>query len=69
MRGHDTYTETLFSLHKLDDFIPAEHPLRAIRQMVNVALGKMDALFSSMYEADIKGGRPSIAPEKLCSCV
>jgi len=65
MRGSDTFTETLFSMHKLDDFIPADHPLRPIREMVNVALGKMDALFSSMYEADIKGGRPSIAPEKL----
>ncbi|MEX3640521.1 transposase, partial [Paraburkholderia sp. BR14427] len=26
---------------------------------------KMDRLFADMYEADIKGGRPSIAPEKL----
>jgi transposase len=33
--------------------------------MVNAALVKMDVLFSAMYEADIKGGRPSIAPEKL----
>lgn len=33
--------------------------------MVNQALAQMDALFSRMYEADIKGGRPSIAPEKL----
>jgi transposase/rhodanese-related sulfurtransferase len=33
--------------------------------MVNEALAKMDDLFSRMYEADIKGGRPSIAPEKL----
>ena len=33
--------------------------------MVNAALVKMDALFSDMYDPDIKGGRPSIAPEKL----
>lgn len=33
--------------------------------MINTALVKMDVLFSRMYEADIKGGRPSIAPEKL----
>jgi transposase len=33
--------------------------------MVNTALVKMNSLFSQMYEADIKGGRPSIAPEKL----
>ena len=33
--------------------------------MVNEALVKMDELFCGMYEADIKGDRPSIAPEKL----
>ncbi|WCM86806.1 IS5 family transposase [Acidovorax sp. NCPPB 3576] len=65
MRGADTFTESLFSVRKLDDFVPASHPLRPIRKMVNAALAKMDALFSRMYEADIKGGRPSIAPEKL----
>jgi hypothetical protein len=32
---------------------------------VNEALVKMDELYSRMYEADVKGGRPSIAPEKL----
>ena len=65
MRGVDTFTESPFMLHRLQDFVPAGHPLRPIRQMVNEALVKMDALFAGMYEADIKGGRPSIAPEKL----
>ena len=65
MRGADTFTESPFTLHRLEDFVPADHPLRPIRQMVNAALGKMDALFAGMYEADVKGGRPSIAPEKL----
>ena len=65
MRGADTFTESLFTMQKLEDFVPADHPLRPIRQMVNAALVKMDALFSRMYEADIKDGRPSIAPEKL----
>ncbi|KQV59514.1 IS5 family transposase [Duganella sp. Root336D2] len=65
MRGPDTFTESLFSVRKLEDFIPANHPLRAIRQMANAALEKMNGLFTEMYEADIKGGRPSIAPEKL----
>ena len=50
-------------MRKLEDFVPADHPLRAIREMVNVALVKMDASFSGMYEADIKGGRPSRARE------
>jgi transposase len=65
MRGTDTFTESPFTLNRLEDFVPADHPLRAIRQMVNEALGKMDALFAAMYEAPSKGGRPSVAPEKL----
>ena len=65
MRGADTFTEGLFTLKKLDDFVPANHPLRVIRTMVNKALAEMGELFAGMYEDDIKGGRPSIAPEKL----
>jgi transposase len=65
MRGADTFTESLFTMRRLEDFVPADHPLRAIRALVNESLVKMDGLFSKMYEADIKGGRPSIAPEKL----
>jgi transposase len=33
--------------------------------MANTALARMDRLFAGMYEADINGGRPDIAPEKL----
>lgn len=69
MRGADTLTESLFTMRHLDDFVPASHPLRAIRKMVNEALVKMDALLGSMYEADIKGGRPSITPENLLRVV
>ena len=65
MRGADTFNESLFSIKKLDDFVPANHPLRVIRAMVNTALVEMGELFAQMYEDDIKGGRPSIAPEKL----
>ena len=65
MRGTDTFTESLFTMRKLEDFVPADHPLRAIRKMANAALEKMNGLFGGMYGADIKGGRPSVAPEKL----
>jgi transposase len=65
MRGADTFTESLFTMRKLEDFVPAEHPLRAIREMANAALAKLGPLLSGMYEAQVKGGRPSIAPEKL----
>lgn len=65
MRGADTFTESLFTMRRLDDFVPASHPLRPIREMVNAALARMQPLFARMYAADVKGGRPSIAPEKL----
>jgi hypothetical protein len=65
MRGSDGYNESLFSTVKLEDFVPVNHPLRPIRTWMNESLAKMDERFSAMYEADVKGGRPSIAPEKL----
>lgn len=65
MRGPDTFTEGLFTLSRLDDFVPGTHPLRRIRLMANEALANMEVLFAQMYEVDIKGGRPSVAPEKL----
>jgi len=65
MRGADVFIEQLFSIKKLEDFVPADHPLRPIRPMVNAALKRLDGLFEQMYEPTWKGGRPSIAPEKL----
>ena len=46
MRGADTFTESLFTMRHLEDFVPGDHPLRPIRQMVNEALVKMDVLFA-----------------------
>jgi transposase len=54
--------ESLFTVAKLDDFVPADHPLRAIRVLVNEALGQLNWLFDAMYA---ERGRESIAPEKL----
>ena len=62
MRGSDGMQEGLFTLAKLDDFVPGDHPLRAIRVLVNEALAGLNELFNSIY-AD--SGRASIAPEKL----
>jgi hypothetical protein len=28
MRGADTFTERIFTMRRLQDFIPADHPLR-----------------------------------------
>lgn len=64
-RGADTFTENLFTMRRLEDFVLANHPLSAIRELINESLVRMDGLFFGMYEADIKSGRPSIALEKL----
>ena len=35
MRGSDAVQEALFMFAKLDDFVPTDHPLRAIQKLVN----------------------------------
>lgn len=62
MRGSDAMQESLFTVTKLDDFVPADHPLRSIRVLVNEALARLNERFNAIY-ADT--GRDSIAPEKL----
>ena len=62
MRGADSMQESLFIVKTLNDFVPAAHPLRAIREILNMALDRMDQQFAAMYSAF---GRESIAPEKL----
>src|SRR6266478_6572245 len=62
MRGSDGMQEALFTMSKLEDFVPSDHPLRAIQVLVNEALGRLNGLFNEIY-ADT--GRQSVAPEKL----
>ena len=62
MRGTDEASGSLFSYVDLDERVPAGHPLRKIRQIVNDALASLDAEFDALYT---KEGRPSIAPERL----
>jgi transposase len=62
MRGTDTMQESPFTVAKLDDFVPQDHPLRMIQVLVNEALGRLNGLFNIIYAGT---GRESIAPEKL----
>jgi len=52
----------MFSYLSPEERVPADHPLRAIRKMVDIALRALSPVFNRMY---IAFGRPSIAPEKL----
>ena len=62
MRGADYQQSGMFSYISAERRVPEDHPLRAIRAMVDVALRNMGAQFDAMYA---QVGRPSIAPEKL----
>ena len=62
MRGTDEAAGSLFSYVDLEERVPARHPLRLIRRIVNDALASLDAEFDALY-TDF--GRPSIAPERL----
>ena len=62
MRGADKQTGALFSYLNPDALVPRDHPLRAIRPLVNAALDELSPRFEALYSP---GGRTSIAPEKL----
>src|SRR5260221_1561359 len=62
MRGLDERSEELFSFVRLEQRIPADHPLRAIRALVDEVLRGMSRSFAKLYARD---GRPSIPPERL----
>jgi hypothetical protein len=49
-------------LDSADERIPADHPLRVIRQLLDAALAELSRAFAKLYARD---GRPSISPERL----
>ncbi len=62
MRGQDARQAAMFSYVSLEERIPADHPLRAIRAMADRALAALGPLFSKLYALT---GRESIPPERL----
>ena len=62
MRGEDKHAERLFSYVRLETRIPTDHPLRAIRELVDAALKDLSRSFDRLYARE---GRPSIPPERL----
>ena len=62
MRGTDVHQEGLFSYLSPESRIPQRHPLRPVREMVDIALSELSGQFESMYSDT---GRRSIPPEKL----
>jgi transposase/IS5 family transposase len=62
MRGDDNLQEGIFSYISPEKRVPADHPLRPIRKLVDEILKEMSPQFAKLYSSV---GRPSIAPERL----
>src|SRR6476619_280682 len=62
MRGDDRQPDAMFSYVSAEQRVPSDHPLRAIRALVDDVLRDMSREFDGVYA---RVGRPSIPPERL----
>jgi len=62
MRGDDRQQVAMFSYISPEARVPQDHPLRAIRTLVDAVLAELSPRFEPLYA---RVGRPSIPPEKL----
>jgi hypothetical protein len=62
MRGDERAQGVMFATVVLEDRIPADHPLRTIRRLVDPILRDLSPQFAALYS---QTGRPSIPPEQL----
>lgn len=62
MRGDDTQQLAMLTPVTPDTLVPEDHPIRAIRVIVDRALATLSPTFNAMYGRD---GRPSVPPEHL----
>jgi transposase len=64
MRGDDQQLQTgMFSYVALEDRIPADHPLRGVRALVDAVLAEMSKDFDGLYS---EVGRPQLHPSGYC---
>ena len=62
MRGSEAKQEALFSYVPPENRVPAEHPLRPLRALMDDILKQMSPRLAKLYTGT---GRPSVAPERL----
>src|ERR1700674_2007629 len=66
MRGRFVDQGGLFSYTAAEARVPANHPLRKIRELVRDVLGELSRSLGRLYASE---GRPSIPPEQLLSAL
>ena len=59
MRGEIDPQAAMFSYIDLEERVPADHPIRKIRRVVDKALKAMETDLDVVYASD---GRPSVPP-------
>ena len=62
MRGGAERQANIMLAVTAESFVPADHPIRRIKPIVDAALARLSPLLGSMYS---RRGRPSIPPEHL----
>jgi transposase len=62
MRGNPDPQLAMLTTLSTEDLVPADHPIRRIRVVVDAVLADLDDIFDAMYASD---GRPSVPPETL----
>jgi transposase len=62
MRGSTARQVTMLAVIDADQLIPADHPIRRVKPIVEEALRELEPIFAAMYSEE---GRRSIPPEHL----
>lgn len=62
VRGKPKAQPEFLTIINLNQRVPADHPLRGIKERVDQVLAKLSPLFDQLYAGE---GRPSIPPEQL----
>lgn len=63
MRGKSEQQQAMMFVVSMEEFVPAEHPLRMVKKIADAELARLGKVFDAMYAAN--NGRPSIPPEQL----
>lgn len=62
MSGTQSFQGAMFTYLSLVERVPAKHPLRKLRAVLDALLASMSSEFDAAYS---KAGRPSVPPEML----